>query len=143
VDGKHRQLFVHRKGATRAFGPGHESLPEMLRPFGQPVLVGGSMGTSSYVLVGESTAETKAFSSACHGAGRALSRHAALKQWSGRKIIDDLAAEGILIRSPSTRGVAEEAPGAYKDVSAVVAAAEHAGLARRVARLQPLICVKG
>ena len=143
VDGKRRQLFVHRKGATRAFGPGHESLPEVLRPIGQPVLIGGSMGTSSYVLVGEVTAEKKAFSSACHGAGRALSRHAALKQWSGRKIVDDLAAQGILIRSPSTRGVAEEAPGAYKDVSAVVAAAEHAGLARRVARLRPLICIKG
>ena len=84
-----------------------------------------------------------AFSSACHGAGRALSRHAALKRWSGRKIVDDLASEGILIRSPSTRGIAEEAPGAYKDVGAVVAAAEHAGLARRVARLRPLICIKG
>ena len=143
VDGKRRQLFVHRKGATRAFGPGHESLPEVLRPVGQPVLIGGSMGTSSYVLVGEVTAEKKAFSSACHGAGRALSRHAALKQWSGRKIVDDLAARGILIRSPSTRGVAEEAPGAYKDVSAVVATAEHAGLARRVARLRPLVCIKG
>ena len=143
VDGKRRELFVHRKGATRAFGPGHESLPKALRPTGQPVLIGGSMGTSSYILVGTETGEQKAFSSACHGAGRALSRHAALKQWSGRKIMDDLAAEGILIRSPSTRGVAEEAPGAYKDVSAVVAAAEDAGLARRVARLRPLICIKG
>ena len=143
VDGKRRDLFVHRKGATRAFGPGHESLPAALRPVGQPVLIGGSMGTGSYVLVGEATSETKAFSSACHGAGRALSRHAALKQWSGRKIVDDLASQGILIRSPSTRGVAEEAPGAYKDVGAVVAAAEHAGLARRVARLRPLICIKG
>ena len=143
VDGKRRELFVHRKGATRAFGPGHESLPEALRPVGQPVLIGGSMGTGSYILVGETTSEAKAFSSACHGAGRALSRHAALKQWSGRKIVDDLALEGILIRSPSTRGVAEEAPGAYKDVGAVVAVAEHAGLARRVARLRPLICIKG
>jgi tRNA-splicing ligase RtcB len=143
VDGKRRELFVHRKGATRAFGPGHKSLPEALRPAGQPVLIGGSMGTGSYILVGEGASEQKAFSSACHGAGRALSRHAALKQWSGRKIVDDLAAEGILIRSPSTRGVAEEAPGAYKDVSAVVVAAERAGLARRVARLRPLICIKG
>jgi len=107
------------------------------------VLIGGSMGTGSYVLVGAATSEAKAFSSACHGAGRALSRHAALKQWSGRKIVDDLASQGILIRSPSTRGVAEEAPGAYKDVGAVVAAAEHAGLARRVARLKPLVCIKG
>jgi tRNA-splicing ligase RtcB len=143
VDGKRRELFIHRKGATRAFGPGHASLPEALRSVGQPVLIGGSMGTGSYILVGETAAGEKAFSSACHGAGRAMSRHAALKQWSGRKIVDDLAAQGILIRSPSTRGVAEEAPGAYKDVSAVVAAAEVAGLARRVARLRPLICIKG
>jgi len=143
VDGKRRELFVHRKGATRAFGPGHESLPEALRAVGQPVLIGGSMGTGSYILVGETSAEEKAFSSACHGAGRAMSRHAALKQWSGRKIVDDLAARGILIKSPSTRGVAEEAPGAYKDVGAVVAAAEKAGLARRVARLTPLVCIKG
>jgi tRNA-splicing ligase RtcB len=143
VDGKTRNLFVHRKGATRAFGPGHASLPEALRAVGQPVLIGGSMGTGSYILVGAATSEERAFSSACHGAGRALSRHAALQQWSGRKIIDDLAAQGILIRSPSTRGVAEEAPGAYKDVGAVVAAAEQAGLARRVARLRPLICIKG
>jgi tRNA-splicing ligase RtcB (3'-phosphate/5'-hydroxy nucleic acid ligase) len=143
VDGKPRRLFVHRKGATRAFGPGHESLPEALRAVGQPVLIGGSMGTGSYILVGEASAENKALASACHGAGRALSRHAALKQWSGRKVVDDLAEQGIIIKSPSMRGVAEEAPGAYKDVTAVVAAAEQAGLARRVARLRPLICVKG
>ena len=143
VAGKRRDLFVHRKGATRAFGPGHESLPDALRAVGQPVLIGGSMGTGSYILTGEASAEQKAFSSACHGAGRAMSRHAALKQWSGRKIQDDLAAQGVLIRSPSTRGIAEEAPGAYKDVHAVVVAAERAGLARRVARLRPLVCVKG
>ena len=143
VNGKKRDLFVHRKGATRAFGPGHPSLPAALRATGQPVLIGGSMGTGSYILAGESSSEQKAFSSACHGAGRALSRHAALRQWSGRKIIDELASQGILIRSPSTRGVAEEAPGAYKDVGAVVSVAERAGLARRVARLRPLICIKG
>jgi tRNA-splicing ligase RtcB len=124
-----------------AEGPGHETLPETLRPVGQLVLIGGSMGTGSYILVGD--AEEKAFSSASHGAGRAMSRHAALRQWSGRKIVDDLALQGILIRSPSTRGVAEEAPGAYKNADAVVAAAEHAKLARRVARLRPLICIKG
>jgi tRNA-splicing ligase RtcB len=101
------------------------------------------MGTGSYILTGTAESETKAFSSACHGAGRAMSRHAALRQWSGRRIQDDLAARGILIRSPSTRGIAEEAPGAYKDVGAVVLAAEKAGLAKRVARLRPLICVKG
>jgi tRNA-splicing ligase RtcB len=143
VNSKRRDLFVHRKGATRAFGPGHPDLPAALKPIGQPVLIGGSMGTGSYILVGEATSEAKAFSSACHGAGRAMSRHAALKRWSGRKIVDDLGEEGITIRSPSTRGVAEEAPGAYKDVGAVVAAAEHAGLARRVARMRPLICIKG
>jgi tRNA-splicing ligase RtcB (3'-phosphate/5'-hydroxy nucleic acid ligase) len=143
VEGKARTLFVHRKGATRAFGPGHPSLPEALRAVGQPVLIGGSMGTGSYILVGAANGESKAFASACHGAGRALSRHAALKQWSGRRIVDELAERGILIKSPSLRGVAEEAPGAYKDVGAVVAAAEQAGLARRVARLRPIICVKG
>ncbi len=143
VDGKRRELYVHRKGATRAFGPGHPQLPEALRATGQPVLIGGSMGTGSYILAGVDSGEQKSFASACHGAGRAMSRHAALKQWSGRKIVDDLAANGILIRSPSTRGIAEEAPGAYKDVGAVVSASERAGLARRVARMRPLICVKG
>jgi len=143
IDGEPHKLFVHRKGATRAFGPGHPDLPPALQDSGQPVLIGGSMGTGSYVLTGTAMSEEKAFSSACHGAGRAMSRHAALKKWSGRQIVDDLAERGILIRSPSQRGVAEEAPGAYKDVTAVVLAAEHAGLARRVARLSPLVCIKG
>jgi tRNA-splicing ligase RtcB len=143
VDGKRRDLFVHRKGATRSFGPSHQSLPAALKPVGQPVLIGGSMGTGSYILVGDARSEAQSFSSACHGAGRAMSRHAATKQWRGRQVVDELAAQGILIRSPSSRGVAEEAPGAYKDVGAVVTAAERAGLARRVARLRPMICVKG
>jgi tRNA-splicing ligase RtcB len=143
TNGAARELFVHRKGATRAFGPGHPDLPEALRKIGQPVLIGGSMGTGSYVLVGAAESEEKSFASACHGAGRAMSRHAALRAWSGRGIVDELAERGILIRSPSMRGVAEEAPGAYKDVGAVVLAAEHAGLARRVARLVPMICIKG
>jgi tRNA-splicing ligase RtcB len=143
ADGSGRQLFVHRKGATRAFGPNHPDLPEALRKTGQPVLIGGSMGTGSYVLAGSPSSEVKSFASACHGAGRAMSRHAALRQWSGRQIVDDLAARGIMIRSPSMRGVAEEAPGAYKDVGAVVLAAEEAGLAKRVARLRPLVCIKG
>lgn len=143
VDGAMRELFVHRKGATRAFGPGQLDLPEPLRSTGQPVLIGGSMGTSSYVLAGTQQSESLAFSSACHGAGRAMSRHAALKHWHGRQVVDDLAARGIIVRSASSRGIAEEAPGAYKDVAAVVDAADEAGLARKVARLQPLICVKG
>lgn len=143
VDGERRSLYVHRKGATRAFGPGHPDAPEPLRPFGQPVLIGGSMGTGSYVLAGTNESESLAFSSACHGAGRAMSRHQATRTWKGRQLVDDLAARGILIRSPSMRGVAEEAPDAYKDVSAVVDAADAAGLARKVARTEPLICIKG
>jgi tRNA-splicing ligase RtcB len=143
VDGEARSLFVHRKGATRSFGPGHPSLPEALRPFGQPVLIGGSMGAGSYVLAGVATSESQAFSSACHGAGRRMSRHAATRAWGGRQVVDDLRAQGIIVKSPSLRGVAEEAPGAYKDVRAVVDSAEAAGLARKVAYLRPLICVKG
>ena len=143
LGGEMRQLYVHRKGATRAFGPAHPDLPADLRQGGQPVLIGGSMGTCSYILAGTSESEDEAFSSAVHGAGRAMSRHQATRQWQGRQVIDELAGRGILIRSPSSRGVAEEAPGAYKDVNAVVEAADHAHLARMVARLEPLICVKG
>jgi tRNA-splicing ligase RtcB len=143
VDGQTRRLYVHRKGATRAFGPGHPSLPGELRDIGQPVLIGGSMGTASYILVGTEEGTSRAFSSACHGAGRSMSRHQATRQWHGRALVDELASQGILIRSPSLRGVAEEAPGAYKDVSAVVEAADRAGLARKVARLKPLVCIKG
>ncbi len=142
VAGEMRRLFVHRKGATRAFGPAHPDLPEKFRASGQPVLIGGSMGTSSYVLAGGG-GESLAFASACHGSGRSMSRHQATRTWRGRQVIDDLAVRGILIRSPSQRGVAEEAPGAYKDVDAVVNAAQHAGLARKVARLTPMICIKG
>ena len=143
IDGRVRELYVHRKGATRALGPGHADLPAALRDFGQPVLIGGSMGTGSYVLAGTRASEGLAFSSACHGAGRAMSRHQALRTWFGRQVIDELAGRGILVRSPSSRGVAEEAPGAYKDVSAVVDAAHDAGLACKVARMVPLVCVKG
>jgi tRNA-splicing ligase RtcB len=143
VRGVSRRLFVHRKGATRAFGPGHAAVPESMRAHGQPVLIGGSMGTASYVLCGEQSGESLALSSACHGAGRSMSRHQATRQWQGRQLVDQLAARGILIRSPSLRGVAEEAPGAYKVVARVVDVAERAGLARKVARLEPLVCVKG
>jgi len=143
VDGASRELFVHRKGATRAFGPGHPDLPPALRDAGQPVLIGGTMGTESYVLVGTGQNERLAFSSACHGAGRAMSRTQATKRWHGRELIDALRGKGVLIRTRSYRGVAEEAPGAYKDVNAVAEAAEHANLARRVARLVPVVCVKG
>lgn len=143
LNGERRRLFVHRKGATRAFGPDEAALPDALKPAGQPVLIGGSMGTCSYILAGTKVSETLAFSSACHGAGRAMSRRKATKKWRGQVVVDELADRGILIRSPSMRGVAEEAPGAYKDVSEVVEVAERSGLARIVARLEPLICVKG
>jgi tRNA-splicing ligase RtcB (3'-phosphate/5'-hydroxy nucleic acid ligase) len=143
LEGRTAALYVHRKGATRAFGPGHPDLPEALRDVGQPVLIGGTMGTASYVLVGTARSMERAFGSACHGAGRAMSRHAALRHWRGRALVHELAQRGILIRSRSMRGVAEEAPGAYKDVAAVVDAAELSGLARTVARLEPILCVKG
>jgi tRNA-splicing ligase RtcB len=143
IDGRPRQLYVHRKGATRAFGPGHPDLPEDYRAVGQPVLIGGSMGTASHILAGRPEAEGLSFASACHGAGRAMSRRQAYKRWKGRQVVDDLREQGILIRSPSSRGVAEEAPGAYKDVNAVVDAADRAGLARKVATLTPVICIKG
>jgi tRNA-splicing ligase RtcB len=143
IDGTPIRLFVHRKGATRAFGPGHPDVPAALQTVGQPVLIGGTMGTASYVLVGTKASMSLAFGSACHGAGRSMSRHQALRQWHSREVVKELATRGILIRSPSMRGVAEEAPGAYKDVSEVVDAADEANLARKVARLEPVVCVKG
>ncbi len=141
VDGRARRLYVHRKGATRAFPPGHPDLPQKYRKVGQPVIIGGSMGTGSYVLAG--LAGNPAWASASHGAGRAMSRNAALKRWQGRQLIDELRARGILIRTRSLRGAAEEAPGAYKDVERVALATEQAGLAKRVAFLRPVVCIKG
>ena len=143
VNGARRRLFVHRKGATRAFGPGHPELTTSLRATGQPVLIGGTMGTESHVLVGTTDGMALSLGSACHGAGRRMSRRQAKRTWRGRHVVDDLAQRGILIRSAGMRGVAEEAPGAYKDVGAVVDAAHRAGLVRKVARLEPLVCIKG
>ena len=141
VDGQRRLLCVHRKGATRALPPGHPDLPDDLAAVGQPVLVPGSMGTASWVLVGVSGGG--AFFSTCHGAGRTMSRHAAIRKISGAALRAQLEAAGIAVRAGSDRGLAEEAPFAYKDVDEVVAICEHAGLARRVARLRPLGVVKG
>jgi tRNA-splicing ligase RtcB len=141
--GRMKRLFVHRKGATRAFGPGHPNLPSEYQRTGQPVLIGGTMGTASYILAGTTESEARSFSSSCHGAGRQMSRHQATKQWRGRDVVDELRRRGILVRSPSMRGVAEEAPAAYKDVGAVVDAAHRAGLSCKVARLEPMVCVKG
>jgi tRNA-splicing ligase RtcB len=143
VNNKTKNLYIHRKGATRAYGPGHPDVPAEFRSVGQPVLIGGSMGTCSYVLCGTEDSERLAFSSSCHGAGRAMSRHQATRQWKGRELVDELARQGIIIRSPSLRGIAEEAPLAYKDAGAVVDAAHRAGLSRKVARLEPVICIKG
>jgi tRNA-splicing ligase RtcB len=143
IDGQPRELYVHRKGATRAWGPGHPGLPDDLQAAGQPVLIGGSMGTASHILAGTRSERATSFASACHGAGRAMSRRQASKRWRGRQLVDELDEAGIVIRSPSDRGVAEEAPGAYKDVDAVVDATDAAGLARKVARLRPLLCIKG
>lgn len=143
VEGKMKPLLVHRKGATRAFGPLHPELPDDLRQTGQPVLVGGSMGTPSFILRGCDGNEQLSFSSACHGAGRRMSRTQASKRWHGRDVVTTLEKNRILIRSRSLRGIAEEAPGAYKDVTSVVNATVNAGLARMVAELTPLVCIKG
>jgi len=143
VEGKIKRLFVHRKGATCAFGPGEPTLPAKVREVGQPVLIGGSMGTASYILVGTRSSMSLALGSSCHGAGRSMSRHQAMRTWHGKDIVRNLESRGILIRSPSYRGVAEEAPGAYKDVSEVVEAAHRANLSYKVAKLLPMICIKG
>lgn len=143
LGGRLVDLYVHRKGATRAFGPAHPHLPAEFRHVGQPVLIGGSMGTSSFILAGMRPSEGDAFSSAIHGAGRAMSRHEAARKWQGRQIVNDLASQGILVRWKSMSEIAEEAPGAYKDVTLVVESAVQARLAKLVARVEPMICVKG
>ena len=142
VDGVERELCVHRKGATRAFWPGHPEVPEIYREVGQPVLVPGDMGRYSYVLAGsEGAAET--FASCCHGAGRRLSRTKALKASKKRDLFAELDERGVMVRVASRRTLAEEMPEAYKDVADVVEAVEGAGIARRVAKLEPIGVVKG
>lgn len=143
VDGQEKRLCVHRKGATRAFPAGHPDVPKEYREVGQPVLVPGDMGTCSYVLVGTEKAMRETFGSTCHGAGRAMSRHAALRQAEGRDIVAELAAQDVLLRARSPRSIGEEMPEAYKDVSAVVDACVLSGIARRVVRLRPVACMKG
>ena len=141
--GTTRPLLVHRKGATRAFPAGREEVPQAYRAFGQPVLIPGDMGTASYVLNGLPTSMGRSFGSSCHGAGRLLSRHAAVRRFRFDAVTRDLAERGILVRSASREGVTEEAPGAYKNDEEVVRVAEGAGLTRRVARLVPMGVVKG
>lgn len=143
VDGRQRHVCVHRKGATRAFAAGHPALPEALRPVGQPVLIPGDMGRYSFVTVGLATAMRETFGSACHGAGRVMSRMKAKKAASGRDLPAELRALGVTVRGHSRGGIAEEMPGAYKDVAEVVEVMEAAGVTRRVARLKPLAVIKG
>ncbi len=143
VDNNMTRLFVHRKGATRAFGPGSPDLPSSYMEVGQPVLIGGSMGTSSYILVGTREGMQLGFGSACHGAGRVMSRKQASKKFRANSIIDNLSRKGIEIRGHSFRGLAEEAPESYKDVNRVIQVSHDTALARKVARLTPMVCVKG
>ncbi len=142
VDGKERTLLVHRKGATRAFGPGREEVAARYRDIGQPVIIGGSMETGSYLLVGTSSGAETFFSTA-HGSGRTMSRTKARKQWHGKQLQRDLEARGIYIRSTSWKGLAEEAGAAYKDIDEVIAATELAGISKPVARFTPIGNVKG
>jgi tRNA-splicing ligase RtcB len=143
VDGRPRRVCVHRKGATRAFGPGHPALPAHLRPLGQPVIIPGDMGRYSFLLLGTAGAMAETFGSTCHGAGRLMSRAQAKKMGRGLDLVAELAGRGVVVRAQSLRGVAEEMPWAYKDVADVVDVVDRAGIARRVARLRPLVVVKG
>src|SRR5918912_3867449 len=138
-----REVCVHRKGATRAFPPGSPDIPAAYAEAGQPVFIPGSMGTSSFVLAGRAGSMERSFGTTCHGAGRQLSRTSARKRIGGAELRRQLEGAGIVVRSPSNRGLAEEAPFAYKDVDRVVTVVERAGLAARVAPLRPLGVVKG
>ncbi|NLG11702.1 MAG: RtcB family protein, partial [Elusimicrobia bacterium] len=143
VDGKERELYIHRKGATRAFPKGHPALPERYKDTGQPVFIPGTMGTSSYILVGTEKAMDETWGSTCHGAGRTMSRHQALKESSSRNIPKELANKGILIRGASNKGLAEEMPDAYKSIDEVIKAVEGAGLSQKIARMAPIAVIKG
>jgi tRNA-splicing ligase RtcB (3'-phosphate/5'-hydroxy nucleic acid ligase) len=143
VDGKQMKVCVHRKGATRAFGPGAPGIPPEYQQIGQPVLVPGSMGTASWVLAGTQTSMESSFGSTCHGAGRVMSRARAKKEVRGDQLRQELEKQGVHIRAGSMAGLAEEAPAAYKDVDAVVETVAGAGIARKVARLRPVVVIKG
>jgi tRNA-splicing ligase RtcB len=143
VDGRARRLCVHRKGATRAFPPGHPSVPAAYQKTGQPVLIPGDMGRYSYVLVGTQRAYEETFGSTCHGAGRRMSRTAAKKAARGRPIVREMEDRGIFVRSDGYATLAEEIPEAYKDVAEVVDVVDRAGISRKVARLVPVAVIKG
>lgn len=143
VNGELQEVCIHRKGATRSFGPGRDEIPEVYRSVGQPVIIPGSMGTASYILVGTSEAEKLSFGSTAHGAGRMMSRHEARRRFRGEKIKRDLESKGIELKSTSWKGVAEEASGAYKDVDEVVRVSHKAGIGKLVARVAPVGVMKG
>ena len=143
VDGKSKRVWVHRKGATRAFPPGHPEVPPMYRAIGQPVIIPGDMGRASWVLAGQAGSMEQTFGTACHGAGRVMSRTAAVKHAQGRRIDEELAARGVIARARSWKGLAEEQPDAYKDVDLVVEVVHRAGLAKKVARMRPIGVIKG
>jgi len=143
VDGRRRRVCVHRKGATRAFGPGHPALAPQVRPLGQPVIIPGDMGRYSFVLRGTARAMEETFGTTCHGAGRVMSRAQAKKAGKGLDLRAELARRGVVVRAQSMGGVAEEMPWAYKDVADVVDVVDGAGIARRVAKLRPIVVVKG
>jgi len=143
VDGREKTLCVHRKGATRAFAAGHPELPEQYRDIGQPVIIPGDMGRNSYLLVGTEQAMSETFGTCCHGAGRAMSRTAALKAARGHSIRKELEDRGIIVMARGEKGIAEEQPAAYKDVNEVVEIVARSGLARKVVRLRPVGVIKG
>jgi len=143
IDGKKKKVYVHRKGATRAFGPGHKEVPVAYRKVGQPIILPGSMGTASYVLVGTDKAMNETFSSTPHGAGRMMSRHEASRRFDYESILKSMEKDKIIVKSASNKGVVQEAPGAYKDVDEVVRVADAVGIGKKVARLRPLGCIKG
>jgi tRNA-splicing ligase RtcB len=143
VEGRKRRLVVHRKGATRAFAPEHGELPGVYKHIGQPVIIPGDMGRASFVLLGTDKGMKESFGSTCHGAGRAMSRHQAMKKAKGRAIWREMEDRGIIVRATGRGTLAEEMPEAYKDVSNVVDVVHNAGLSKKVARLRPLGVIKG
>ena len=143
IDGEMKSVYVHRKGATRAFGPGHKEIPKVYRNVGQPIILPGSMGTASYVLVGTDKAMNETFSSTPHGAGRLMSRHEAMKKFDGESIKKQLEKQKIYIKAASVRGISEEAPDVYKDIDEVVKISDKIGIGKKVAKLRPLGVIKG
>jgi tRNA-splicing ligase RtcB len=143
INDQWKEVCIHRKGATRSFGPGREEIPSIYRSVGQPIIIPGSMGTASYILVGTSEAEELSFSSTAHGAGRVMSRHEALRRFRGEQIKKELEKKGVELKSTSWKGVAEEASQAYKDIDEVVKVSHEVGIGKLVAKVTPVGVMKG